>query len=104
MYRGSTMTEKTRLTLLWALGEALASGNAENRREIEDASTWLTRQKNTISIIWSVKDVQSLDSSLTDKQAMEVLTMFNDNHDGSMIAMWEDLRYHLDEWRGANHA
>jgi len=53
--------------------------------------------KKQIAIIWSIEDVKSLDDTLTDDQAFMVLQAFELNHDGSMLAMWEDLQLSLDE-------
>lgn len=55
-----------------------------------------TRQ---VAIIWSIEDVQELDDSLTDEQAMDVLRAFEHHHEGSMEQMWIDLQYHLDEYK-----
>lgn len=55
--------------------------------------------KRQVAIIWSIEDVQELDSSLTDEQAFEILKAFERNHDSSMESMWGDLQYHVDEFK-----
>jgi predicted ribonuclease toxin of YeeF-YezG toxin-antitoxin module len=51
---------------------------------------------DAIAISWHIDDVKGLDDSLTDDQAREILSNFEQNHDGSMQAMWEDLQLHID--------
>jgi hypothetical protein len=53
---------------------------------------------DTITITWHIEDVKELDDTLTDDEARQVLASFERNHDGSMMAMWEDLQYHVDEF------
>ena len=55
--------------------------------------------KTQIAIIWSIEDVKSLDDTLTDEQAFEVLQNFEHHHEGSMEQMWHDLQYHVDEYK-----
>lgn len=54
--------------------------------------------KRQIAIIWSIEDVQGLNSELSDEQAFEVLKRFEQHHEGSMEQMWYDLQYHVDEY------
>ena len=54
---------------------------------------------NAIDISWHIDDVKSLDKTLTDGQAREVLANFNNHHESSMESMWDDLQYHIDELR-----
>lgn len=50
---------------------------------------------DTISFTWSIEDVKSIDSSLTDDEAREILANFESHHEGSMDAMWQDLDLHV---------
>lgn len=54
---------------------------------------------NAIAFSWHIKDVHGLDENLTDDQARQILANFKEHHDGSMQAMWEDLRLHVDEFK-----
>lgn len=53
-------------------------------------------EADKISLVWSIEDVKSLDSTLTDEECREVLRNFERHHEGSMEQMWLDLRYHID--------
>ena len=52
-----------------------------------------------IAISWHVDDVISLDSSLSVEQAKTILKSFENNHDGSMNQLWQDLQYHVNEYK-----
>lgn len=52
--------------------------------------------KTQIAVIWSVEDVQSLDDSLTDEQAMKVLEFAKNKHDAEIGINWDVLQIHLD--------
>lgn len=54
---------------------------------------------NAVAISWHIDDVKSLDDTLTDEQAREILANFERHHEGSMETMWEDLQYHVDNWK-----
>lgn len=54
---------------------------------------------DAIAISWHIDDVQAIDSDLTDEQARQVLKNFENHHDGSQEAMWQDLEYHVGEFR-----
>lgn len=54
---------------------------------------------NTISIIWSIDDIQMIDPSISDNDARVILHNFDNHHEGSMEAMWQDLEYHIDEFK-----
>lgn len=66
-------------------------------------NTYLIEQwrENKAVIVWQIEDVQSLEGGekLTDAQALEVIKAFEKHHDGSMESMWEDLKYHLENWK-----
>lgn len=53
---------------------------------------------DAIAISWHIDDVKSLDDSLTDEQAREILANFERHHEGSMEQMWDDLQYHINEF------
>jgi len=50
-----------------------------------------------ISVIWSVEDVQILNSGLTDEQALNVLHSVKKNHDASIGICWDTLEYWIEE-------
>lgn len=54
---------------------------------------------DAIHIDWHIDDVKGLDESLTDEQAREILANFQNHHEGSMQAAWEDLELHISMWR-----
>jgi hypothetical protein len=54
---------------------------------------------NAIEISWHIDDVKSLDNTLTDEQAREVLARFDHHHEASMETMWDDLKFHIDLYR-----
>lgn len=45
--------------------------------------------KNTITISWSIGDVQALNPNVTDKKARKVLEFLKHNHDASIGINWE---------------
>ena len=49
-----------------------------------------------ITISWNVKDVLSLDNTLTIDQCIEVLDMARDNHDGNYGISWLTLEFYID--------
>lgn len=49
-----------------------------------------------IASVWSVEDVQSLDESLTDEQAMKVLEFAERKHDAEIGINWDVLQMHID--------
>ena len=54
---------------------------------------------DAIMISWHIDDIKGLDDSLTDDEAREILENFDRHHEGSMEAMWDDLKYHIDEFK-----
>tara|TARA_B110000908_G_scaffold30648_1_gene36340 strand:- start:1389 stop:1586 length:198 start_codon:yes stop_codon:yes gene_type:complete len=48
----------------------------------------ITNKDRSISINWDIDDVKSLDSKITDEQAMEVLELALDNHDANIGINW----------------
>lgn len=54
---------------------------------------------DAIAISWHIDDIKEIDPDLTDDQAREILANFDNHHEGSMESMWEDLKYHIDEFK-----
>ena len=54
-----------------------------------------------ISIDWYIEDVQSIDETLTDKQAEQVLDLVKYNHDATIGVNWDVIRIYIDMVRGA---
>lgn len=63
---------------------------------------------DAIMFSWHIDDVKSVleqaedydpNNTLTDEECREILRNFERHHDGSMIAMWEDLEYHVNEFK-----
>ena len=54
---------------------------------------------DAIAFTWHIDDVKSIDPALTDEQAREVLKNFEEYHDGSHEAMWEDLKTNVQWYR-----
>lgn len=54
---------------------------------------------NAIAISWHIDDVKAIDDSLNDEQARQVLANFADHHEGSMESMWDDLQYHVNNFK-----
>ena len=50
-----------------------------------------------ISSKWHVDDVKSLDETLTDDEAREVLQRAEENFDASLGINWDVLQFHIDE-------
>lgn len=99
--RGEVVAE-IGLMYIWARttsGQAIAIDYViEQITEATEYAKSLEDEDNKIAITWHIDDVKSLDDSLSDEQAREVLHNFQRHHDGSMQAMWEDLQYHVDEF------
>lgn len=99
--RGEVVAE-IGLMYIWARttsGQAIAIDYViEQITEATEYARSLEDEDNKIAITWSIEDVKSLDASLTDEQAREVLHNFSRHHDGSMEQMWLDLQYHVDEF------
>ena len=51
----------------------------------------------TISIVWSVEDVQEVRPGLNNEQAMEVLQQVKNHHNASIGINWDTLKYWADE-------
>lgn len=54
---------------------------------------------DAVAFSWHIDDVKGFDPSLTDEEAREILKNFERHHDGSQQAMWDDLEYHVDEFK-----
>jgi hypothetical protein len=53
----------------------------------------LCKQSRSISIIWSIEDVQSLRDDLSDDQAREVLEYIEDSHNAEIGINWDVIDY-----------
>lgn len=56
-----------------------------------------TSHRRSISLVWSVEDVQALRPDLGDEQAMEVLQQVESHHDCENGVTWDTLEYWADE-------
>ena len=54
----------------------------------------------SISIVWNIEDVQSLDSNISDKQAIEVLKLALKNHDANEGINWTVLEFWISQIKG----
>ena len=54
---------------------------------------------NEIKITWSIHDVQSRDSTLTDDDAIGVLWMLKDNHDAAVGINWHEIDAAIEAWK-----
>lgn len=54
-------------------------------------------EDGSISIVWNIEDVQSLDSNISEEQAIEVLGLALDNHDANEGINWTQLEYWIAE-------
>ena len=51
----------------------------------------------SISITWNIEDVKSLDSDISDEQAIEVLEYALDNHDANNGINWSVLEFWISQ-------
>lgn len=54
------------------------------------------KETGTITTTWNIDDVQSLDATLTDSQAKEVLYQAKRRHDANDGINWAVLQVHID--------
>ena len=54
---------------------------------------------DTIELSWSFIDVQSLDDSLTDDQAREILQNVKEGQDAELGVNWDVIQCHIDEYK-----
>ena len=47
----------------------------------------------SISVVWNIEDVQSLDSDMSEEQSIEVLELALHNHDANEGINWTVLEY-----------
>ena len=52
-----------------------------------------------IQITWSVHDVKSRDSTLSDDEAIEILLLIRDNHDASIGVNWDVIDAAIECWK-----
>ena len=55
------------------------------------------KETTSISVVWNIEDVQSLEPKVTDEQAMEVLQLALDNHDANVGINWEVLEFWISQ-------
>ena len=53
----------------------------------------------SISITWTIEDVQELEPKTSDEQAKEVLRLALRNHDANEGINWEVLKYYISEFQ-----
>jgi len=56
----------------------------------------------SISIIWNIEDVKSLEPNMSDEQAIEVLELALDNHDANEGINWTVLEYWISHIKEEN--
>lgn len=54
---------------------------------------------DAIAISWHIDDVKEFDPKLTDDEAREILANFENHHEGSMESMWDDLQFHVNNFK-----
>jgi hypothetical protein len=54
----------------------------------------------SISVVWNIEDVQSLDSDMSEEQAIEVLELALHNHDANEGINWTVLEYWISHVKG----
>jgi hypothetical protein len=59
--------------------------------------------KRSISIVWDIEDVKSLDGDLSDDQALGILLTAEHQHDASIGVNWDVLQYWIDEFRAGKY-
>ena len=56
----------------------------------------------SISIIWNIEDVKSLEPNMSDEQSIEVLELALDNHDANEGINWTVLEYWISHIKEEN--
>ena len=56
-----------------------------------------------IALIWTIDDVQAVDSSISDDEARAILQMIYRNHDANIGINWEVIEYYINEYKENNH-
>ena len=56
----------------------------------------------SITISWNIKDVKSLDETLTTDQCIEVLEKAENNHDANYGISWDILSWYIDDVKEIN--
>lgn len=91
---GDTVTTEL-WDLFYVFGQSMYVGNPllpfeKNEIVAEDAGINFNKDTD-IAIVWSIDDVQTLDDTLTDSEAMQVLQYVEDNHDCNDGITWDTL-------------
>lgn len=68
----------------------------DGEKQVRNYYKVIKEDPNSVAITWHIDDVKSLDNTLTDEQAREVLHNFANNHDSSQQSMWDDIKFHID--------
>tara|TARA_B110000495_G_C22985932_1_gene580061 strand:- start:819 stop:1064 length:246 start_codon:yes stop_codon:yes gene_type:complete len=66
-------------------------GNRRTTMKLDEKET------TSISVVWNIEDVQSLEPKVTDEQAMEVLQLALDNHDANVGINWGVLEFWISQ-------
>jgi hypothetical protein len=57
----------------------------------------MSKNDSSISVVWNIEDVKSLEPKVTDEQAMEVLELARDNHDANVGINWGVLEFWISQ-------
>ena len=52
-----------------------------------------------IKITWSIHDIKSRDSTISDEDAIEILLLIRDNHDASIGVNWDVIDRAIIVWK-----
>ena len=55
--------------------------------------------KTEIQITWTIKDVKSRDSTLSDNDAIGILLSIKDNHDAAVGVNWDVIDAAIEAWK-----
>lgn len=59
----------------------------------------MNKLPDTIEISWHIDDVKSLDESLTDAEAREILNIAKHEHDATIGINWDVLQCHINYYK-----
>jgi hypothetical protein len=62
----------------------------------KDIRTAFYDPSEQIAVVWSVEDVQGLDESISDSEAMEILEDIKNHHDAEVGINWDVLQQYVD--------
>jgi hypothetical protein len=83
--------------------------NEHDANEINTAMSWIAEgledtalsEGRVIRIEWGIEDVQSLDCTLTDEEAREVLSAVKQRHDCNIGITWDFIQFYVDDYNAA---